>query len=175
MGGGHILELFDSLSQSWWTHDQDTKIPFEDLNEECRVSWVISPPTLNSKRTLNDVCSIGIYTIHGWPITHLGQKFNFELIHTYSHPTFPGCSFSSSVHYGKDQCTAFLLLSTRANALAWSWLHGSLVKWKCECFFILPGETSALPESGHAVKREILEYCSTATSSVAEHQASGGR
>lgn len=66
---------------------------------------------------------------------------------------------------------AFLILSTRAHALAWSWLHGSRVKWKRECSFILPGGTSALPEYGHAVKREITEHPSTASSSVAHHQA----
>lgn len=85
-----------------------------------------------SKRTLNDVCSIGIYTIPGWPITHLGQKFNFELNHPYSHPTFPGCSFSSSVYYGKDQCTAFLLLSTRAERFSLvltSWLSSQMEVW----------------------------------------------
>lgn len=36
------------------------------------------------------------------------------------------------------------------------------VKWRHECSFILPGETSALPECGRAVKREITDYCSAA-------------
>lgn len=91
---------------------KDTKMPSEDLNEEGRVSWVVSPAILN-KQEDSEGCVTGIYTVPDWLITHLAQNFSFELSHTHSHPTFPGCSFSSIVHCGKDHCTAFLLLSAR--------------------------------------------------------------
>lgn len=53
-------------------------MPAEDLSEEWRVSWVVNPPPLN-KQENSEGCSVGIYTVSGQLITHLPQKFNFEL------------------------------------------------------------------------------------------------
>lgn len=82
-----------------------------------KVSWVVSPPSLKTQED-SEHYSIGIYTVPGWLIAHLHWKVNSELSHTHNHPAFPGCSFGFSVHYGKDQCTAFLLLSTKATCFS---------------------------------------------------------
>ena len=136
----------------------------ERMNEEQRMSWVVSPPTLN-KQEDSEGCITGTDT--SLLRTHFCQKFNFEQSSQVSwmqlsiqHPLWerPPHIFPPTFFPG-------------LHALAWSWLHGSLVKWKCEWPFFLPGETSALPECSHTVKREIIEYCFIAASSVAHHQA----
>lgn len=103
----------------------------EHMNEEQRVSWVVSPPT-PSKQEDSEGCIAGIYPVPSWLRTHLSQKFHFELSHTHYHPTFPGGSLTSSIHYGKDQHTAFLLLSTRAacfGLILTSWLSSQMEVW----------------------------------------------
>ena len=92
---------------------------------------MVSSPTLN-KQEDSEGCITGIYTVPSWLRTHLSQKFHFELSHTHYHPTFPGCSFTSSIHYGKDKHTAFLLLSTRAacfGLILTSWLSSQMEVW----------------------------------------------
>lgn len=104
----------------------------ERLNEEQRMSWVVSPPTLN-KQEDSEGCITGIDTSLLRP--HFCQKFNFEQ--------------SSQVSWMQLSIQHLLwerpphifppTFFTGLHALAWSWLHGSLVKWKCECPFSLPG------------------------------------
>lgn len=142
----------------------------EHMNEEQRVSWVVSPPTPN-KQEDSEGCIAGIYPVPSWLRTPCPRSFLLNSVI----PTIIPRSLDAALHpvstmrKTNTQLSSYFLPGL--HALAWSWLHGSLVKWKCECSFILPGEASALPECGHAVKREIIEYCSTAASLVAHHQA----
>lgn len=117
-----------------------------------RVSWVISPPTL-TKQEDSEGCSIGIYTVAGWLRTHLCQNFNFELSHATGTPQFLGAALVPMSIMGETRAQLSSYLLWGLHVLAWSWLPISLVKQKCECFPTRPGETSALPESGHAGER----------------------
>ena len=126
------------------------------------MSWVVSPPTLN-KQEDSEGCITGTDTVPSLLETHFFQKFNFEQS---SHVSWMQLSIQLPLRERPPHSFPPTFFP-RLHALAWSWLHGSLVKWKCEWTFFLPGGIICPPwVQPYCEKRDYL-----AASSVAHHQA----
>lgn len=67
---------------------------------------MVSPSTLTKPEDLVGF-NTSIYTVSGWPITHLSPKLNFELSHAGSHPSFPGADLVPVSTVGKTNAHSF--------------------------------------------------------------------
>lgn len=112
------------------------------------LEWLAHPL---SQAEDSEGCSIGIYTVPGWLITHLGRKFNSELRDTHRH--FLGAALVPTSTMGKLRS----YFPPGLHASARSWQLGSPVKWKCECVSILPGEKHLPPWVWGAVKERLWD------------------